>query len=372
MSDATHMIERLYIHNFRCFENFSIEFSGRPSVLLIGKNGSGKSTLLRALELFQSICRGATRVGNLISASDFTRGRTDEPMRFEVEFALDGRRFKYVVALEWPAGFREARILDESLQVNGASAFSRRHSQVQLSDGAAFGLDWHVFALPVINERPPERSIQDVKSFLASMVLIAPAPALISGFAQEPSNELRYDAANFAACLLSLLQQKPKAYSAFESYLRQVFPDFSSIENAPRGENGTQLIVRFESPQPPLGLSVEFKALSDGEKCFFLSAYIIASSTVASPVVCFWDEPDSHLSIPEVGQFITGLRKMASRGGQFVATTHDSEAVRRFSDENTFVLMRQSHLEPTVARPLSALPYTGDLVEALERDEILS
>ena len=82
------MIERLYVHNFRCLENFTLDLAGRSSALVIGKNGAGKSTVLQCLKLFQSICRGSSRVGNLISASDFTQHRTDHPMRFEVELTL--------------------------------------------------------------------------------------------------------------------------------------------------------------------------------------------------------------------------------------------------------------------------------------------
>ncbi len=131
------------------------------------------------------------------------------------------------------------------------------------------------------------------------------------------------------------------------------------------------MIVKFEQQNPQRSLSVEFKALSDGEKCFFLSAYIIASNTVGSPVICMWDEPDNHLSLSEVGQFITGLRKMTNRSGQFIATTHHPETVRKFSDETTFVLTRKSHLDPTVVRPLADFTYSGDLINALIRDEII-
>ena len=84
-----------------------------------------------------------------------------------------------------------------------------------------------------------------------------------------------------------------------------------------------------------------------------------------------WDEPDNHLSLSQVGQLITGLRKMTNRSGQFIATTHHPETVRKFSDENTFVLTRQSHLDPTVVRPLSKFTYSGDLINALIRDEII-
>lgn len=364
------MIERLYVHNFRCLENFTLDLSGCPSALLIGKNGAGKSTVLECLRIFQSIGRGSGRLGRLISEDDFAYHRTEHPIRLEADLRLAGKRFVYAVSFEWPPKFREARILDESLSVDGQPIFTREHSQIQLSGGAAFGLDWHILALPVINERPGERSVQDIKSFFASMILIAPVPAAMTGFSEEPSVELQRDAANYASCLRALLGQRPASYAAFESHVKMVLPDFASIENVERGESGTQLIVNFEQQDPKRGLAFEFKELSDGEKCYFLSAYIIASNT-GSPVFCMWDEPDNHLSLSEVGQFIIGLRKMAHRSGQFIATTHHPETVRKFSDETTFVLSRKSHLDPTVVRLLAELPYSGDLINALMRDEII-
>ena len=365
------MIERLYVHNFRSLENFTLNLSGRTSALVIGKNGAGKSSVLQCLTLFQRICRGSNRIRDLLSASDFAQHRTDHPMRLEVELTLTGKRFIYAVSFEWPANFREARILDESLSVDGQNIFRRHQRQTEISGGPAFGIDWHIVALPVIEERPGERAIQDVKTFFAAMILIAPIPKSMTGFSEEPSVELQDDAGNYASCLRALLGQKPAAYSAFDAYVKTVIPDFSSIENIERGERGTQLIVKFEMQNPQRSLSIEFKALSDGEKCFFLSAYIIAANTVGSPVVCMWDEPDNHLSLSEVGQFITGLRKMTKRSGQFIATTHNPETVRKFSDETTFVLTRKSHLDPTVVRSLADLSYSGDLINALIRDEII-
>ena len=113
------MIERLYVNNFRCFENFSIDLRSRPSALIIGKNGSGKSALRHAIAVFQSICRGSSRVRDLIGGSDFTQQRKEIPIRFEVELTLANKRFKYVIAFEIPENFREARIAEESLSVEG-------------------------------------------------------------------------------------------------------------------------------------------------------------------------------------------------------------------------------------------------------------
>jgi predicted ATPase len=364
------MIERLYVHNFRCLENLALDLTERPSVLVIGKNGSGKSALRQALGVFQKICRGPNRVREWIEGSDFTQHRKHIPMRFEVELTLTAKRFKYAISFEMPENFREARVAEESCLVDGNAIFSRQHSQVTLSGGATFGLDWHVAALPVIKERQGESALQQLKSFLASMILIAPIPALMSGFAEEESSELQEDAANFAAWLNALLSRYPAAYGVLFAYLKTVLPDLESFENVPRGESGKQLLVNFEKEEGGRGLSLEFKKLSDGEKCFFLSALIVAANKVGGPVFCMWDEPDNHLSLPEISHFITQLRKLPQQRGQFIATSHHPETIRRFSDDSTLVFTRQSHLEPTVVRPLADFSYSGDLIEALVRDEV--
>jgi predicted ATP-binding protein involved in virulence len=83
------MLQRLYVHNFRCLENFELTLKEMPSALLIGKNGSGKSTIRSALEVLQKISQGINRMReleklNLISSKDFARGRSDVPIRFEI------------------------------------------------------------------------------------------------------------------------------------------------------------------------------------------------------------------------------------------------------------------------------------------------
>ena len=166
--------------------------------------------------------------------------------------------------------------------------------------------------------------------------------------------------------------KKPAAYGApLTPTVREVIPDFSSIDHEERGKNGQQLMVTFKRLESDDSLRVEFDALSDGEKCFFLSAYIVASNAAGVPIVCMWDEPDNHLSLSQVGQFVTGLRKMANRGGQFIATSHHPETIRKFSDDNTFVLTRKTHLDPSLPKMLGDFTYSGDLVNALIRDEII-
>jgi hypothetical protein len=265
--------------------------------------------------------------------------------------------------------------LDEKLSVDGNVVFSRQRSQVSLQNGPTFGLDWHVAALPIINERPGEGPIQQLKTFLASMILLSPVPGEMSGFAEEESFELQENASNFVAWLDAILGRYPARYNDITKYLQYVIRDFVSFEFVPRGERGKQLRVQFERDEPGTGgslpLILDFKKLSDGEKCFFLSAVIAAFNRPDSPVFCFWDEPESHLSLPEISHFITALRRLTNQNGQFIATSHHPEALRCFSDENTLVLMRNSHLEPTIIRSLTEIPYGNDLIAALLRNEVM-
>jgi len=368
------MIERIYVHNYRCFESFTLDLKGRGSALIIGKNGSGKSTLRHALGVFQKICRGPNRVKEWIDSSDFTQNRTDLPMRFELDLVLTNRRFQYAIAFEYHEDLREATVLEEKLSVDGKVVFSRQLTQVFFSNGPAFFLDLNVGALPIINDKPVDGSIQQLKAFLASMIILSPVPAEMSGFAEEESFELQENASNFAAWLNAVLIRYPAKYNDIAKYLRYVIADFASFEFVPRGERGKQLRVEFENMGPGTGgpdFKVDFKKLSDGEKCYFLSALIVATNRPDRPLFCFWDEPDNHLSLPELGHFITQLRKMTNQNGQFIATSHNPEAIRRFSDETTLVMTRKSHLEPTVVRSLADLQYSGDLIAALKRDEVI-
>src|SRR5579871_3218008 len=187
------MIRRFYVHNFRCLENFELPISEKPSALLIGQNGSGKSTVGFALEVLQSIARGTNRVGQLIKPSDFARGRSDVPLRFEIEATIGEQVYEYILALEFPDGFRELRVLEERLAVGGKSIYSRERSQVQLAktkqnQEAKFLVDWHLVALPVIQEQSESDPLYILKSWLARMLILAPIPNLIS----RPSGIMNY------------------------------------------------------------------------------------------------------------------------------------------------------------------------------------
>lgn len=347
--------------------------SGQSSVLLIGKNGSGKTTVGLALEILQRIARGTNRVDNLVKAKDLARGRKDVPMRFELEVELKGRLFKYAIAFEFPEGFRELRVLDESLAVDGKPIYTRAVADVILArrgreEEARFRMDWHLVALPIVQEKSQDDPLLVFKGWLARMLILRPTPGSISGISEAETLEPNLQVTNFGAWFSGLLAYAPSAYASIDTYLKEVIPDLKDIKNPIIGRETRSLVLQFSTNQS--NLSVAFEDLSDGEKCFMICALVLAANDAYGPLVCFWDEPDNFLALSEVGHFVLALRKAFQPGGQFIATSHNAEAIRRFSDENTLVLQRRNHLEPTTVRPLSQLAVEGDLVGALARGDL--
>lgn len=145
-------------------------------------------------------------------------------------------------------------------------------------------------------------------------------------------------------------------------------PDFKDIKNPSVGPETRSLTVQFADGQGSLSLPLE--DLSDGEKCFMICALVLAANRAYGPLFCFWDEPDSYLAPSEIGHFITALRRGFQSEGQFLTTSHDTEAIRRFSDENTFLLWRKNHFEPTQVRALIDISHSGDTVGALVRGDL--
>ncbi|MFZ0338566.1 MAG: AAA family ATPase, partial [Terracidiphilus sp.] len=195
-----------------------------------------------------------------------------------------------------------------------------------------------------------------------------PVPSLISGDSCEETLEPNAQVTDFGAWFSGLLAYAPSAYGEVDQYLKQVMPDLKDIKNPLVGKDSRSLEVQFSNDQG--SATFPFEDLSDGEKCYMICALVLAANRAYGPVFCFWDEPDNYLAPSEVGHFVLALRKAFESGGQFIATSHNSEAIRRFSDENTLYFFRNNHLDPTRVRPLKEMRVNGDLVGALIRDDI--
>lgn len=374
------MMKRLYVNNFRCLENFALEFGDHSSLLLLGRNGAGKTTVGLALGVLQAIARGTSRVGDLLMPEDLTRGRADVPARFEVEVLLAGKNYVYSVAFEFPTGFRELRVSEERLLVDGNPIFTRELAQVRLARTgseaeAAFRIDWHVVALPIIQEQNSDDPLSVFKRWLTSILILKPVPSQARGESRQNAPDLRVpdmQATNLGSWFTAMNADRPSTFSQVREHLVKLMPDFNDVTNPLVAEETRSLRFHFLKERRRVELALE--ELSDGERCFFIFALAISANAADNPILCFWDEPDNFLAPDEVGHSVTALRKAYHVWGQLIVTSHNPEAIRRFSDDNTLFLTRKSHLEPTTIRSIEELrksgQFEGGFIDALIRGDV--
>ena len=370
------MLQRLYAHNFRCFENFEFKPQDQTAALLLGKNGCGKSTVRQVLALFQAIGHGTTRVGELVRPTDSTRGRSDIPMRFELEVKIKGQVHVYSLAFELPERFRELRVQHERLVVDGEMIFNREVAEVTVSrklkgrEETVFSVDWHLVALPIIQDPAAISVLQNLREWMGNMILLAPIPQQMSNEALGINTAVNESASNLADWLASLLERFPAAYTIVIDHLQQIMPDFASFRFERLGRDARALLVQFKHDQS--NMELPFSALSDGEKCFFLSAVLLAGNELSEPLFAFWDEPDNYLAPHEVNQFVVALKRSFLRNqGQLVTSSHNPQTILCFSEDSTWVMGRRSHLEPSLIRPLDELQINSSDESGSQRPDLM-
>jgi hypothetical protein len=246
------------------------------------------------------------------------------------------------------------------------------HLPHSASNGSGFQLpvniDLRYVALPIIQEDSVTDPLYVFRNWLSRILILAPEPQRIMEDSSTESLVPDRSVANYAAWFTALVSQNPSSYTEFSRFAKEIMPDFSAMRNPLSPSGARSLSAYFE--QDSKSIETKFGCLSDGEKCFFICAAVVAANKAYGPLFCFWDEPDNYLSIAEVGHFVTALRQSFRDGGQLVVTSHNPEAIRRFSEENTMVVGRSNHMHPTVVQPLGAIKVDGDLINALIRNDI--
>jgi hypothetical protein len=246
---------------------------------LIGKNGSGKTTVGLALQILQKIARGTNRVSDLVKPKDFARGRTDVPMRFEIEVQLNAKTYWYSIAFELQEGSKELAVSEERLAVDGKVGYIRNLQDKRMTRQereANFLIDWDLVALPIMQRPSNDDPVSVIRRWLARMLILRPMPGLISGDSSEETLEPSVPVTDFGAWFSGLLANAPSAYADIDSYLKQVMPDLKDIKNPLVGRNSRSLEVQFSTDKGSVNLP--FEDLSDGEKCFMICALVLAAN----------------------------------------------------------------------------------------------
>ena len=347
-------LKSLYINNYRCLQNFSIDFEQSDVWLLLGLNGMGKTTVLETLSIIHSIACGVEQVSDLFKKRDFAFGQYDTPIRFEILMDIDGILYKYSLAVVSANDTNMVSILNEELSSGDTVFFSRS------SDGGLFlSKDNTLCDCPIGNDRfflalsgGPTRcgiACERVRAFISSWLLVSPWPSSIRNDFSWNECCLALDTSNFLSWFRSIIVQNVGFTDQLMKYLGNgFFRDRISLNwTDPTKERENDMLFSMSNDSSGKVWEVRFTEMSDGEKVFVIGAALMTYNAIRGGTFCFWDEPDNFLAISEVQGFVTRLRKSFGHDrGQLVITSHNIETIRTIGMDATAIIQRASQLEP--------------------------
>jgi len=303
------MLTRLYVDNYKCLVNLTVEF--KPVSLLLGPNGSGKSSVLQVLAAVRDLLCDKDPVDLDFPAETLCRWETRTLQHFEVEIHREGQRYVYTLELDSEPKKKHRRIVLEELTHNGGPLFRFSEGEVALfrddySEGPRFFSDWTRSMLATVPERPENTRLTWFRNYLSSWTCGSLIPASMLSEVQQEEEVLNAVGGNFASWYLGLKLARFDATERHHNYLRQVIPGFKGFDFKPAGKRHI-LYASFTGGEAQRDQQYRFDELSDGQRALAVLYALIAYSEQDNPQAVMLDEPDNYVALSELQPWLQEL-----------------------------------------------------------------
>ena len=357
------MLKRLYVDNYRCLVNFTLEL--QELTLLVGPNGSGKSSVLDVLFALRQLLSGTGKVTDpdIFPARSLTRWQDRNLQIFEVVVSLEGESdATYRLEIEHEKESRSARILLESLKVDARPLFEFHKGEVQLyrddhSPGSQYAADWSESAIARVAARPSNQRLTRFLDFMRGVSVCALDPKHFHAESVSEEPRLRPDGGNFSSWYRHQIQERQDLILGLLEALREVVGDFQSIRMEKVGTEARSFLVVFEGKSGRYELRLD--ELSDGQRALIALYSLIHMA--GEQDVLFLDEPDNFVALAEIQPWLMALSDACgTRPRQAVLCSHHPELIDYLGSESGVLLKRESTGSITTRR-LSEIPLDGGL-----------
>lgn len=367
------MLSRIYIDNYRCFQNF--EFRPQAMQLILGDNGSGKSYFLSALRCIRDFAAVGSKADFIFTSETRTRWQTLREQTFELEVQGEGGTYLYTLKIDGQDEEHPARVLTESLQFEGKPLMLFAEEHVSLFDDSSTRTIDYPFeadrsALASLGLKRAGARIAWFKQWLYYLYCIQIVPSQIGAEGKEEEDYPEDDLKNFAAWYSHIVNEKTRLLFELNQSLRNVLDGFYSLDLRKTGRTARELRATFsqkpgESNGARKNPSIEFTLdeLSDGQKAL-IALYTLLHCVVGPQTTICIDEPDNFLALPEIQPWLLELTDRVDEvRGQAILISHHPELINLLAPEHGVIFSR------TGLGPVRVEPYRADTIGGLSPAE---
>ncbi len=372
------MLQRLFIDNFRSFQNF--EWTPGSLALLIGRNGSGKTAIFDVLYALRGLVCEDEQLNRALPASTCTRWELRDDQRFECDLAGPAGLLKYRLVVRQTRPQGESQVLEETLHLGETPLFSFIDGRIQLhhdsgQPGATFSGNARRSGLGLVVPSPTNIHLTWFKRWFERLVVLRPNPMVIDGRAASEDHHLRPTGVNFASWYRTQWQERPQEVNNALAALAQVVDGFTGLQIRVDERRVGWLRALFLDPtqrnRRTKDLALDFDELSDGQRLLIL-LYIILHTQIESGRTVILDEPDNYASLDEVQPFLMEAvsRVQDQEGAQLFVISHNPVFIDQLAPDDGFVVWRDNGGPSRVRRfassevmSASELILRGDLTQ---------
>lgn len=352
------MLKKMYIHNYKCFVNFEIEFSNL--VLLLGTNGSGKTSIFDVLFYIRRLVVDNAKIYDVFSTEDLTVWMDSPEQVFELHVEGNGGSYIYKLHVMHQIELGRLRIEKETLSFNDKPLFSFEQGDIQLyndsfGQGPIFTFDWFLSGLSMVAPRNDNTKLMWFKNWIKMVFILNLYPKSISSVSEEKSSWLNRNGTNFVSWYRYISHvQQDRIFDLF-TYLRESIPGFDSIKF---DEAGKQMILKIgfkNTEKKSKTFFFDLSQLSDGQRVLLILHMLLISLKDMGHTL-FLDEPENYVALAEIQPWLMELSDACGTSiPQVVIISHHPELIDYFGIEKSKFIDREP-LAPARVKSLPAQP----------------
>lgn len=355
------MLKRVYIDNYRCFVNFTCDFTEKQ--LILGSNGVGKTSLFDVIALLRDFCVTGIQDDRMFVGYTRTRWQEVTAQTFELEVSGNDGSYTFRLIIESWGNPVRPRVVTEEVLYSGSPIFRFTNGEVQLYNDrhelkVKYPFDWHRSALATITDRPENTKLSWFKRWFGRLWFITPDPRQMLPLAESEATGPARNLSNFASWYRHLRLENDDQELLAD--LREVIPGLQSMDLKEAGMGNRILALTFKGGEKngKQQTFYTFNELSDGQRVL-IGLYTILHFGAKNGISLFLDEPDNFIALAEIQPWMNKLiDQIEESNAQVLFISHHPEFFNQLAFENGILLDRPNELHTRV-RSFKDLADTG-------------